>query len=59
MINEDDEFNRIEQEIKRRKNKPAEKLTVVYTVKLTKAQRIKLIQLGGPTWLRNQIDRST
>ena len=59
MITEDDEFNRIEQEIKRRKNKPAEKLTVVYTVKLTKAQRIKLIQLGGPTWLRNQIDRST
>jgi len=59
MINEDDEFNRIEQEIKRRKNKPAEKLSVVYTLKLTQSQRIKLLQLGGPTWIRNQIERST
>ena len=60
MITEDDEFDRIEQEIKRRKDQPAEKLTVVYTVKLTQAQRIKLMQLGGPQWIRNQIDgRST
>jgi len=59
MITEDDEFARIEQEIKRRKNKPAEKLSVVYTLKLTQSQRIKLLQLGGPTWIRNQIERST
>jgi hypothetical protein len=60
MITEDDEFDRIEQEIKRRKDQPVEKLTVVYTVKLSKEQRIKLLQLGGPTWIRNQIDgRST
>ena len=60
MITEDDEFDRIEQEIKRRKDQPAEKLSVVYTVKLTQAQRIKLMQLGGPQWIRNQIDgRST
>ena len=60
MITEDDEFERIEREIKRRKDQPAEKLSVVYTVKLTQAQRIKLMQLGGPQWLRRQIDeRST
>ena len=56
MITEDDEFQRIEQEIKRRKDQPVEKLTVVYTIKLTKAQRIKLLQLGGPKWIRRQID---
>jgi hypothetical protein len=59
MITEDDEFDRIEQEIKRRKDQPVEKLRVVYTVKLTQAQRIKLMQLGGPQWIRNQIERST
>ena len=60
MITEDDEFERIEREIKRRKDQPAEKLTVVYTIKLTQSQRIKLMQLGGPQWIRNQIDdRST
>jgi hypothetical protein len=59
VITEDDEFERIEQEIKRRKDQPAEKLRVVYTVKLSKAQRVKLLQLGGPQWLRNQIERST
>ena len=58
MITEDDEFERIEQEIKRRKDQPVEKLSVVYTVKLSKAQRIKLLQLGGPEWIRNQIERS-
>jgi len=36
-----------------------ESLTVVYTVKLTQSQRVKLLQLGGPTWIRNQIERST
>jgi hypothetical protein len=59
VITEDDEFDRIEQEIKRRKDQPVEKLTVVYTIKLTQSQRIKLMQLGGPKWIRNQIDRST
>ena len=59
MITEDDEFKRIEQEIKRQKDQPAELLTVVYTVKLTQSQRVKLLQLGGPTWIRNQIERST
>jgi hypothetical protein len=59
MITEDDEFERIEQEIKRRKDQPVEKLTVVYTIKLTQSQRIKLLQLGGPQWIRNQIERST
>lgn len=57
MITEDDEFERIEQEIKRRKDQPAEPLTVVYTVKLTQSQRVKLLQLGGPQWIRNQIDK--
>ena len=59
MITEDDEFDRIEREIKRRKEQPVEKLTVVYTIKLTQSQRVRLLQLGGPQWLRNQIDRST
>ena len=39
--------------------KVTQNLDVVYTIKLTKAQRIKLLQLGGPTWIRNQIERST
>jgi hypothetical protein len=59
MITEDDEFERIEREIARRKEQPAEPLTVVYSIKLTQSQRVKLAQLGGPTWIRNQIDRST
>jgi len=58
MITEDDEWKRIEQEIKRQKDQPAEPLTVVYTVKLTQSQRVKLLQLGGPQWIRNQIERS-
>jgi len=59
MITEDDEFERIEREIARRKEQSAEPLTVVYTVKLTQNQRVKLLQLGGPKWIRNQIERST
>ena len=58
MITEDDEFERIEREIKRRKDQPAEPLTVVYSIKLTLSQRIKLLQLGGPKWVREQIDKS-
>ena len=33
-----------------------EPLTVVYSIKLTRNQRIKLAQLGGPKWLRAQIE---
>ena len=36
-----------------------EPLIVVYTIKLTQTQRVKLLQLGGPEWIRNQIERST
>jgi hypothetical protein len=59
MITEDDEFERLEREIEQRKKKIADNLMVVYSLRLTKAQRVKLLQLGGPQWLRNQIDRST
>jgi hypothetical protein len=59
MTDEDDEFRRIEREIKQRKEKAEADLMVVYSLRLTKAQRIKLLQLGGPQWLRNQIERST
>jgi hypothetical protein len=58
MITEDDEFERIEQEIKRRKEQPVKKLSVVYTVKLTQSQRVKLLQLGGPKWIREQIEKA-
>ena len=59
MVTENDEFERIEREIKWRKEKAEADLMVVYSLRLTKAQRIKLLKLGGPQWLRNQIDRST
>ena len=59
MITEDDEFVRIEREIEQRKKKVDDDLMVVYSLRLTKAQRIKLLKLGGPQWLRNQIERST
>jgi hypothetical protein len=58
MITEDDEFRRIEREIKWRKEKADAELMVVYSLRLTKSQRIKLLQLGGPQWIRNQIERS-
>ena len=58
MVTEDDEWERIEQEIKRRKDQPAEPLNVVYTVKLTQSQRVKLLQLGGPKWIREQIEKT-
>ena len=58
MITEDDEFERIEREIKRRKEKADAELMVVYSLRLTKSQRIKLLRLGGPSWIRNQIERS-
>ena len=58
MITEDDEFERIEREIKRRKEKADADLMVVYSLRLTKSQRVKLLKLGGPAWIRNQIERS-
>jgi len=58
MITEDDEFERIEREIKWRKEKADADLTVVYSLRLTKSQRIKLLRLGGPSWIRDQIERS-
>lgn len=39
--------------------RPGEPLNVFYSIKLTQSQRIKLLQLGGPEWIRNQIERST
>jgi hypothetical protein len=38
--------------------RPGEPLNVFYSIKLTQTQRIKLIKLGGPQWIRNQIERS-
>lgn len=58
MVTEDDEFERIEREIKWRKEKAEADLMVVYSLRLTKSQRVKLLKLGGPQWLRNQIERS-
>ena len=56
MITEDDEFERIEREIKWRKEKADAELMVVYSLRLTKSQRVKLLQLGGPQWIRALID---
>jgi hypothetical protein len=39
--------------------RPGEPLSVFYSIKLTQTQRIQLIKLGGPEWIRNQIERST
>ena len=39
--------------------RPGEPLNVYYSIKLTQSQRIKLLQLGGPQWIRTQIERST
>jgi len=58
MVTEDDEFERVEREIKWRKEKADAELMVVYSLRLTKSQRVKLLQLGGPQWIRSQIERS-
>jgi hypothetical protein len=39
--------------------RPGEPMNVFYSIKLTQTQRIQLIKLGGPEWIRNQIERST
>jgi hypothetical protein len=54
-MTEDDEWERLEREIKQRQSPPV-KLTVTYSIKLTQSQRIKLLQLGGPKWIRAMID---
>jgi hypothetical protein len=38
--------------------RPGEPLAVVYSIKLTQSQRIKLMQLGGPKWIRQQIEKA-
>jgi len=40
------------------KKPEGEPLVVVYTIKLTQSQRIKLMQLGGPKWIRQQIEKA-
>ena len=38
--------------------RPGEPLNVFYSIKLTQSQRIKLMQLGGPKWIREQIEKA-
>ena len=59
MNEEDDEFGRIEREIKLRQAPPAGPVSLTYSIKLTQGQRVKLMQLGGPKWIRAQIDVAT
>ena len=54
-MTEDEEWERIEREIKQRQAPPVE-LTVTYSIKLSQSQRVKLAQLGGPKWIRALID---
>jgi hypothetical protein len=54
-MTEDDEWERIEREIKQRQTPPVA-LTVTYSIKLSQHQRVKLAQLGGPKWVRAMID---
>ena len=65
MTIEDEDFERIMHERKynmrdnriSKQKRVGEPLTVVYSIKLTKSQRIALMRLG-PQWMRNQIERS-
>ena len=56
---EDEEFGRIERKIKLRQAPPAAPASLTYSIKLTQGQRVKLMQLGGPKWIRAQIDVAT
>ena len=38
--------------------RPGEPLNVFYSIKLTQSQRIKLLKLGGPEWIRQQIEKA-
>jgi len=58
-MNEDEEFERIEREIQLRQALRAAPVSLTYSIKLTQGQRIKLMQLGGPKWIRAQIDAAT
>lgn len=61
MNTEDEEFTRIEQEIKRKTGRPpidpAHKKQMA-AVSLTIAQREKMRRLGGSGWLQKQIDKA-
>lgn len=41
-----------------RAKREGEPLNVVYSIKLTQSQRVKLLQLGGPKWIREQIEKA-
>jgi hypothetical protein len=56
---EDEEFERIEREIKQHQAPPAAPVSLTYSIKLTQGQRVKLMRLGGPKWIRAQIDVAT
>ena len=58
-MTEEEEFERIEREIKLRQAPPAAPVSLTYSIKLTQDQRVKLMQLGGPKWIRAQIDVAT
>jgi hypothetical protein len=58
-MTEHEEFERIEREIKLRQAPPAAPASLTYSIKLTQGQRVKLMQLGGPKWIRAQIDAAT
>ena len=61
MNTEDEEFQRIEQEIKRKTGRPpidpAKKRHMV-SISLTIAQREKMRRLGGSWWVQTQIDNA-
>ena len=38
--------------------RPGEPLNVFYSIKLTQTQRIMLLKLGGPQWIREQIEKA-
>lgn len=61
MNTEDEEFTRIEQEIKRKTGRPPidpENKKQMAAVSLTIAQREKMKALGGSAWLQKQIDKA-
>ncbi len=61
MNTEDEEFTRIEQEIKRKTGRPptdpAHKKQMA-AISLTIAQREKMRLLGGSAWVQQQIDKA-
>ena len=55
-MTEDEEWERIEREIKQRQAPPPAPMSLTYSIKLTQGQRVKLAQLGGPKWIRAMIN---